>query len=58
VFVSDTLNSVTMAWVRLGRHRRKLTYESTFWLRKFVSRTRRVQQRARFKIGTALRRVR
>jgi len=58
VLVSDTLNSLTMAWVRLGRHRRKLAYESTFWLRKFVSRTRRAQQRARFKIGTALRRVR
>jgi len=58
VLAADTLNRVTTAWVRLARHRRKLAYESTFWLRKFASRTRRAQQRARFKIGTALRRVR
>jgi glycosyltransferase involved in cell wall biosynthesis len=58
VFVADAANSIAVAWVRLGRHRRKLTYEAAFWLRKLAARTRRVQQRARFKVGTALRRVR
>ena len=58
VFVADAANSVAAAWVRLGRQRRKLAYEAAFWLRKVASRTRRVQQRARFKVGTALRRVR
>jgi Glycosyl transferase family 2 len=58
VFVADAANTVGVAWVRLGRQRRKLAYEAAFWLRKVASRTRRVQQRARFKVGTALRRVR
>jgi hypothetical protein len=58
VFVADAANSVAVAWVRLGRQRRKLAYEAAFWLRKVASRTRRVQQRARFKVATALRRVR
>jgi glycosyltransferase involved in cell wall biosynthesis len=58
VLAADAANSIATAWVRLGRHRRKLVYESAFWLRKFASRTRRAQQRARFKVGTALRRVR
>jgi glycosyl transferase family 2 len=58
VFVADAANSVALAWVRLGRRRRKLVYEAAFWLRKAASRTRRAQQRARFKVGTALRRVR
>ena len=55
---ANTMDGAVMAWVRLGRYRRKLVYESGFWLRKLGTRTRRVQQRARFKIGTALRRVR
>ncbi len=58
VFVADAANSIAVAWVRLGRRRRKLAYEAAFWLRKVASRTRRAQQRARFKVGTALRRVR
>lgn len=58
VFVADAANSITGAWVRFGRRRRKLAYETAFWLRKVASRTRRAQQRARFKVGTALRRVR
>jgi hypothetical protein len=58
VFVADAANSIAVAWVRLGRQRRKLAYEAAFWLRKVASRTRRAQQRARFKVGTALRRVR
>jgi hypothetical protein len=58
VFVADATNSIAGAWVRLGRQRRKLAYEAGFWLRKVASRTRRARQRARFKVGTALRRVR
>jgi Glycosyl transferase family 2 len=58
VLVADALNGIAVTWVRLGRQRRKLMYESAFWLRKLASRTRRAQQRARFKVGTALRRVR
>jgi glycosyltransferase involved in cell wall biosynthesis len=58
VFVAEAANSIAVAWVRLGRQRRKLAYETVFWLRKVASRTRRAQQRARFKVGTALRRVR
>jgi hypothetical protein len=58
VIAASAGNSIAVAWVRLGRQRRKLVYESAFWLRKFASRTRRAQQRARFKVGTALRRVR
>jgi Glycosyl transferase family 2 len=58
VFTADAANSIAVAWVRLGRQRRKLAYEAAFWLRKIASRTRRAQQRARFKVGTALRRVR
>jgi glycosyltransferase involved in cell wall biosynthesis len=58
VFVANAVNSTAVTWVRLGRHRRKLAYEAVFWLRKLAARTRRVQQRARFKVGTALRRVR
>src|SRR4030095_14055721 len=58
VLLADAVNGIAVAWVRLGRQRRKLVYESAFWLRKMASRTRRAQQRARFKVGTALRRVR
>jgi len=58
VFVADAANGIAVAWVRRGRHRRKLAYEAAFWLRKVALRTRRAQQRARFKVGTALRRVR
>lgn len=58
VFAADAANSIAVAWVRLGRQRRKLAYEAAFWLRKVAARTRRAQQRARFKVGTALRRVR
>jgi Glycosyl transferase family 2 len=58
VFVADAANSMAVAWVRLGRQRRKLAYEAAFWLRKVAARTRRARQRARFKVGTALRRVR
>ena len=58
VLVADAANSVVVAWVRLGRHRRKFAYEAAFWLRKVAVRTRRARQRARFKVGTALRRVR
>jgi hypothetical protein len=58
LFVAEAANSAALAWVRLGRRRRKLAYETAFWLRKVALRTRRAQQRARFKVGTALRRVR
>jgi len=58
VFAAHAANNIAMAWVRLGRQRRKLAYETAFWLRKVAARTRRAQQRARFKVGTALRRVR
>ena len=58
VFAANAANNVLVTWVRLGRHRRKLAYETAFWLRKVAARTRRAQQRARFKVGTALRRVR
>ena len=58
VFAADAANGIAVAWVRLGRQRRKLAYEAAFWLRKVAARTRRARQRARFKVGTALRRVR
>ena len=58
VFAANAANNIAMTWVRLGRQRRKLAYETAFWLRKVATRTRRAQQRARFKVGTALRRVR
>jgi hypothetical protein len=58
VFAADAANGIVVALVRLGRQRRKLAYETAFWLRKAAARTRRAQQRARFKVGTALRRVR
>lgn len=58
VLAAEVANSIALAWVRLGRQRCKLAYEASFWLRKVAARTRRAQQRARFKVGTALRRVR
>jgi len=58
VFAADAVNSIAVTWVHLGRQRRKLAYEAMFWLRKIAARTRRARQRARFKVGTALRRVR
>ena len=58
VVLADAVHGVAVAWSRLGRRRRKLAYESAFLLNKLASRTRRLRQRARFKVGTALRRVR
>ena len=55
VFVGDAVNVAGVARVKFGRHRRRFVYESAFLLRKLASRTRRLQQRARLKVGSALR---
>jgi glycosyltransferase involved in cell wall biosynthesis len=58
VALADAGHGVAVAWTRLGRRRRKLAYESASLLNKLASKTRRLRQRTRFKVGTALRRVR
>ena len=57
VLAADTVNAVEGSRARLARHRRKFVYESAFLLRKLGSRIRRLQQRTRFKVGSALRHI-
>lgn len=57
VLVADAANGVETAWVRFGRNRRKVVYEAGFLLRKIGSKGRRWRQRARFKLGSALRSI-
>ena len=57
VLVADAVDAIAVSRVKIGRHRRKLAYESMFLLRKLASKTRRLQQRARFKVGSALRQI-
>jgi hypothetical protein len=58
MWTADAVNRVEGAWVRSGRNRRKFVYETAFLLRKLASKGRRWRQRARFKLGTALRFIR
>ena len=57
VLVADAANGVEAARVRFGRNRRKVVYEAGFLLRKLASKGRRWRQRARVKLGTALRSI-
>ncbi len=57
VLVADAANGVEAARVRFGRNRRKFVYEAGFLLRKLASKGRRWRQRARVKLGTALRSI-
>jgi hypothetical protein len=57
VLMADAANGVETAWVRFRRNRRKVVYETEFLLRKLASKGRRLRQRARFKLGTALRSI-
>jgi glycosyltransferase involved in cell wall biosynthesis len=57
VLMADAANGVETAWVRFGRNRRKVVYETGFLLRKLASKGRRWRRRARFKLGTALRSI-
>lgn len=57
VLVADAANGVETAWVRFGRNRRKVAYETGFLIRKLASKGRRWRQRARFKLGSALRSI-
>jgi hypothetical protein len=57
VLVADAANGVEAARVRFGRNRRKVVFEAGFLLRKLASKGRRWRQRARVKLGTALRSI-
>ena len=57
VVLADAANGVETAWVRFGRSRRKIAYETGFMLRKLASKVRRWRQRVRFRLGTALRSI-
>ena len=57
VLVAEAASGVETAWVRFGRNRRKVVYETGFLLRKLASKGRRWRQRVRFKLGTALRSI-
>jgi hypothetical protein len=57
VLTADAIDGAGTAWIRLGRHRRKLAYETGFLLRKLASKGRRLRQRARYRLGTALRSI-
>lgn len=57
VTVTEAVEYVAVSRVRLGRRRRKLAYESAFRARKAAGRIRRVQQRTRYMVGSAIRRV-
>ena len=57
VLVADTVDAIDGSRVRFARHRRKFVYESAFLLRKLGSKIRRLQQRTRYKVGSALRQI-
>jgi hypothetical protein len=57
VLGAEAMDRIDAARVKFGRHRRKITYEAGFLLRKLASKGRRFGQRARFKLGTAIRSI-
>jgi hypothetical protein len=57
VLVGDAVDGVAHTSVRLSRQRRKAIYEAGVVLRKVAAKGRRWRQRARFKLGTALRSI-
>lgn len=57
VLGAEALDRIDVARTRFGRNGRKITYEAGFLLRKLASKARRLRQRARFKLGTALRSI-
>jgi glycosyltransferase involved in cell wall biosynthesis len=57
VLTADAIDGAGTAWIRFGRHRRKLAYETGFMLRKLASKARRLRQRARYRVGSALRSI-
>lgn len=57
VLTADALARIDAGYIKFGRNRRKMAYEAGFLLRKLAAKGRRLRQRARFKLGTALRSI-